>query len=59
MCDVMKYSRIFEEINDLTTEDTMQLVREAESKEVRDFYVMVRNYFLQQKQKRVIERNLF
>lgn len=40
-------------------EDTLQLIVEAESQGERDFFNMIGNYLLQQKQKQVIERNLF
>ena len=40
-------------------EDTLRLILEAESQEERDFFNMIGNYLLQQKQKQVIERNLF
>ena len=59
MCDVKKYSRIFEDIKQLQPEDTLQLVLEAKSKEEQDFFEMVGNFLLQRKQKQVIERNLF
>ena len=59
MCDVKKYSRMFEDIKQLQPEDTLQLVLEAESEEEQDFFEMVGNFLLQRKQKQVIERNLF
>ena len=59
MCDVKKYSQMFKEIKNLQPEDTLQLVMEAEDKEEQDFFEMVGNFLLQQKQKQVIERNLF
>ena len=59
MCDVKKYSRIFQDIKKLQPEDTLQLVLEAQNKEEQDFFEMVGNFLLQQKQKQVIERNLF
>ena len=59
MCDVKKYSRMFQDIKQLQPEDTLQLVLEAESKEEQDFFEMVGNFLLQRKQKQVIERNLF
>jgi hypothetical protein len=59
MCDVKKYSKIYQDIKTLKPEDTLQLVQEAESKEEQDFFEMVGNFLLQQKQKQVIERNLF
>ena len=59
MCDVKKYTEIYEEISKLNWEDTLQLVLESESEEVKEFYEMVEDYFLQKKQKEVVERNLF
>ena len=59
MCDVKKYSRMFQDIKQLQPEDTLQLVLEAESKEEQDFFELVGNFLLQRKQKQVIERNLF
>ena len=59
MCDVKKYSKMFQDIKQLKPEDTLQLVMEAESKEEQDFFEMVGNFLLQRKQKQVIERNLF
>lgn len=59
MCDVNKYSDIYKDIKQLKPEDTLQLILEAKSQEERDFFNMIGNYLLQQKQKQVIERNLF
>jgi hypothetical protein len=59
MCDVKKYSKMYQEIKTLKPEDTLQLVLEAENKEEQDFFEMIGNFLLQQKQKQVIERNLF
>ena len=59
MCDVEKYDKIFEDIKTLTSQDTLQLALEAKTEEAKEFYAMVGNYFLQKKQKKVIERNLF
>ena len=59
MGDVKKYTEIYEEISKLNSEDTLQLVLESESEEVKEFYEMVEDYFLQKKQKEVVERNLF
>lgn len=59
MCDVGKYSEIFEDIKKLQPEDTLQLVLESKDEEQRSFYNLVGNFILQNKQKRVIENNLF
>ena len=59
MCDTKKYSKMFQDIKQLQPEDTLQLVMEVESEEEQDFFEMVGNFLLQQKQKQIIERNLF
>ncbi len=59
MCDVKKYEKIYEDIKVLQPEDTLQLVLEAETEEQRNFYEMIGDFLLQQKQRQVIERNLF
>ena len=59
MCDVKKYNDIFKEIKSLRRDDTLQLILEAKTQEERDFYVMVGNFLLQNKQKIVVEGNLF
>ena len=59
MCDVKKYSLMFEDIKQLQPEDTLQLVLEAKNEEEQDFFEMIGNFLLQKKQKQIIERNLF
>lgn len=59
MCDVRKYSEMYQDIKTLQPEDTLQLVMEAKDEEERVFFEMVGNFLLQQKQKKVIEGNLF
>ena len=59
MCDVNKYSAIFNDIKALQPQDTLQLILEAKTKEERDFYEMIGNYLLQSRQRKVVERNLF
>lgn len=59
MCDVDKYSKIYDDIKQLQPEDTLQLMLEAKTKEERDFFEVVGNFLLQRKQKQVIEGDLF
>ena len=59
MCDVDKYLNMFHDMKNLQPEDTLQLVMEAKNDEERDFFEMLGNFLLQQKQKKVIEGNLF
>ena len=50
---------MFDDMKNLQPEDTLQLVMEAKDEDERDFFEMLGNFLLQQKQKKVIERNLF
>lgn len=59
MCDTKKYNKIYEDIKKLQPEDTLQLILEAETEVEKDFYELVGDFFLQMKQKQVIERNMF
>jgi len=59
LCDVKRYTEIFNEIKCLQLDDTLQLIMESEDEEVREFYLLVGNFLLQQRQKKVIEQNLF
>lgn len=59
MCDLKKYEEIYYEIKKLTSEDTLQLVSEAETEELRRFYELVADYLLQVRQKEAMERNAF
>ena len=59
MCDVVKYTKIYNEIKNLEPEDTLQLILESEDADERDFYELIGNFLLQQKQKKAIERNVY
>ena len=59
MCNVKKFEKIYQEIEQLEPEDTLQLMLEADTEEQREFYLMVGDFLLQKKQKKVIERKLF
>ena len=59
MCDTNKFFNIYKEIKGLNPDDTLQLVMEARDDEEREFFEMVGDYLLQQKQKKVIQENLF
>ncbi|MEF2955284.1 hypothetical protein [Blautia sp.] len=59
MCDVKKYEKLYQEIEKLQPEDTLQLVLEAETEEQKEFYEMVGDFLLQKKQREIIERKLF
>ena len=59
MCDVKKYSDMFQDMKNLQPDDTLQLILEAKSEEERVFFELLGNFLLQQKQKEVIRENLF
>lgn len=59
MCDTEKYYDMYKDIKSLDPEDTLQLVMQAKNKEEKEFFEMIGNFLLQQKQKKVIEGNLF
>ena len=54
MCNVKKFEKIYQEIEQLEPEDTLQLMLEADTEEQREFYQMVGDFLLQKKQKKVI-----
>ena len=59
MCDTKKYYKIYEEIKELTPEDTLQLMKDAKSKEEQDFFAMIGDFFLQRKQKELVEKKAY
>lgn len=59
MCDIKMYEKIYEEIERLQPEDTLQLVLEAQTEEQRSFYEMVGDFLLQKIQRQVVERKLY
>ena len=59
MVDIKKYADIYEEIKKLNDNDTLQLVLESEDDEMKDFYELVGDFLLQQRQRKVVEENLF
>lgn len=59
MCDAKKYYSIFQDIKTLSQSDTLQLILEAETQEEKEFFAMVGNFLLKNKQKKVVEGNLF
>ncbi|MBE5927642.1 MAG: hypothetical protein E7270_11865 [Lachnospiraceae bacterium] len=59
MVDIKKYADIYEEIKKLNDDDTIQLVLESEDEEMKDFYELVGDFLLQQRQKKVVEENMY
>ena len=44
MCNVKKFEKIYQEIEQLEPEDTLQLMLEADTEEQREFYQMVGDF---------------
>ena len=59
MCDTKKYSDIYNEINKLQPEDTLELVKESKDKDEQEFFELISNYLLRKKQRKVVENNIF
>ena len=47
MCDVEKYSEIYQELKTLQPEDTLQLILESKDEDEQEFFEMLGNYLLQ------------
>ncbi len=59
MCDVNKYYKMYQEIKELTPDDTLQLMMNANSKDEQEFFGVIGNFLLQKKQKELINRNVY
>ncbi len=59
MCDVKEYEKIAKKLSVLTPDDTMQIIKETNDPDVRQIYSIVGDYFLQKKQKELIEKEKY
>ena len=59
MCDVKKDEQLYQEIEKLKPEDTLQLVLEAEPEEQKEFYEMVGEFLLQKKEREILKGNCY
>ncbi len=59
MCDMSKYYKMYQEIKELTPDDTLQLMMHANSKDEQEFFGVVGNFLLQKKQKELINRKVY
>lgn len=44
MCDVSKYTKVYEDFKNLHSDDFLQLITEAETQEEKNFFETVWNY---------------
>lgn len=54
-----KYSNLYNEIKNIEPDDTLQLALNAKTDDEKNFFMMIGDYILQQRQQYAIERNLF
>lgn len=57
--DINRYYEIYQEMKGLTPDDTLQLMLHAKSKDEQDFFAMVGDFFLQRRQRELIEKKAF
>ena len=54
-----EWHNLYETCKNMTDDDLSELLKKAKSDEEQSFYVAISDFFLQQKQKEVIEKGLF
>ncbi len=59
MCDVKKYSQIYEDITQLQPEDTLELIINSKDPDEKKFFEFVGDFLLQKKQRTVIAEKMF
>ncbi len=59
MRDIERLKKIYKEINDLTAEETLQLVRWSKTEEEQELFEGIGNYLLQKNQRTAIAENAF
>ena len=59
MCDTNRYYQMFQEMKQLNPNDTMQLILESKDPTEREFFELLGDFLLQQKQREAINRRAF
>ncbi|MCQ2382998.1 MAG: hypothetical protein MJ060_04205 [Clostridia bacterium] len=59
MCDLKKYADIYRDFDSLNMDDYLQLITKSKSKDEKDFYLFLSNYFVQKKQQEFISEGKF
>ena len=57
--DINRYYEIYQEMKGPTPDDTLQLMLHAKSKDEQDFFAMVGDFFLQRRQRELIEKKAY
>lgn len=59
MCDVKTINKVTKDIINMDLSDYRQLIVEADSEELRDYYMNMYNYFLQKRQVEVLKEHVY
>ena len=59
MIDMTKYDEIYNELKNISIDEYVQIIINAESEEERKFYVCVSDFFIQEAQKELIKKGVF
>lgn len=59
MYNIEKYRKIYNELKSINQVELPNLLLQLPTKEERDFYVTVADFFLQQRQKELIAKNVY
>lgn len=59
MCDVEKINKYTEELFEMDLSDFRQLIVEAKTEELREYYTNIYDFFLQKRQKEVLKEHVF
>lgn len=57
MCDVQKYVTMYKDLKNLNQEELVKLITEAKTPEESKFFNLIGNFFVQQRQKKLLEGN--
>ena len=55
MCDVQRYITMYKDLKNLNQEELLELITEAETLEESKFFNLIGNFFIQQRQKKLLK----
>ena len=59
MRDINRYHEIYQEMQQIQPDDVFWLIKNAKNKDEQDFFAMVGDFFLQRRQKELIEKKAY
>lgn len=59
MRDINRYHEIYQEMKQIKPDDVFWLIKNAKNKDEQDFFAMVGDFFLQRRQKELIEKKAY